>query len=152
MLTLSFLHQKICVENMLPQLHSDFFSRLIYSPPQFAAVGAFAVAAFFLRVFSQTSLALIAALYGAYACAIVALAFLLSTLFARARTAGTVSAFALLLAFVPYFAVSGAATSRAAKLVLALLAPTSFALALDRLLDYQAGSQGMAGIGRGLKE
>ncbi len=55
------------------------------------------------------------------------------------------SAFALLLAFVPYFAVSGAATSRAAKLVLALLAPTSFALALDRLLDYQAGSQGMVG-------
>ena len=110
---------------------------------QFAAVGAFAVAALFYRVYSQTSLALIAALYGAYACAVVALAFLLSTLFARARTAGTVSAFALLLAFVPYFAVSGAATSRAAKLVLGLLAPTSFALALDRLLEYQAGSQGM---------
>jgi hypothetical protein len=59
-------------------------------------------------------------------------------------TTGTISAFALLIMFVPFYAIGGSTASRLSKLILSLLAPTSFALALDRMLDYQKGGQGFS--------
>ena len=67
----------------------------------FACITGIAIGAFSVKVFSQTSVALIAVVYTLYACSLTALAFLMSTLFSSAKTAGTVSAFSILLFFVP---------------------------------------------------
>ena len=43
---------------------------------------------------------------------------------------------------LPDFAAVSATMSAAAKIILSVFSPTAFALALDRMLDYQTGNQG----------
>lgn len=75
---------------------------------------------------------------------LIALACLVTTFFSKAKTAGTLSPFVLLAAWLPYFAVSDAAQNENAKNLACLLSPVAFSLGSTHIISYESvfiGSQ-----------
>ena len=94
-------------------------------------------------LFAYTNVEILFLLFFVFAINLLFLACLCTAFFSRAKTAGTLSPFVLLLAFLPFFAVNDKSKSAAAKLFASLLSPVAFSLASKTLVEYQSGFQGI---------
>jgi ABC-type multidrug transport system fused ATPase/permease subunit len=99
-----------------------------------AVLGAFILS---INLFSYANLALVVLLYLLYAVSLICLGLLVSTFFDRAKTAGTLSNFLLIIIYIPFVAVSSPNRGEAGKLGACLLSPVAFSLANLQLLQYE---------------
>jgi ATP-binding cassette subfamily A (ABC1) protein 3 len=94
-------------------------------------------------IFPYSDGALIFFFFFSFSLSLISLAALLTTFFDRAKSAGTISPFMLLLLWLPYFAVSDPTKDTNSKNFASLLAPIAFSLGADNLLSFEAAFIGV---------
>ena len=93
--------------------------------------------------FPASNGALMLAFFFFFGLASLALCFLLSTFFSKAKLAAAVGAVLFIGAFFPYYSVNGPLKSYSAKFFSSLLAPVAFGLALDVVTTAEANGVGL---------
>lgn len=73
----------------------------------------------------------------------ICFSFMLSAFFSRSRTAAILGTVLFVVAFFPYFAVTGVTTSTSRKLAACLCAPTAFGLSIEGISAYEASGVGL---------
>ncbi len=76
-------------------------------------------------------------------------AYLLSTVFSKARTASTMAAITYLVLYFPYYAIAGDRASSGTKTAACLSAPTCFGLGAYTIIKYEAAGTGVTNSNAG---
>lgn len=97
-------------------------------------------------IFKATNWGLLFAVFLWFGWSAVTFAYLVSTLFSRARTASTVALVVFLALAFPYYGVAGATASTAGKIGTSICAPTAFSLAIDIMSAYGAFDQHLGDV------
>lgn len=96
-----------------------------------------------VNLFKYSDAGVLFAYFFFFSLSLLSLAFLVSTFFSRAKLAGTVSPFIMLLFYLPYMAVSGTSKSHSSKTSACLLSPVAAALGSVNILSYETAFIGV---------
>eukprot|EP00899_Mesostigma_viride_P016639 jgi/Mesvir1/24977/Mv25104-RA.2 len=110
---------------------------------QFAITGALLAVVSSASIFPYSDASLLFVYFATFGASTVALCFLLTTFFSRAKTAAAVGTLLFLSAFFPYYTVVDESVSNATRWWASLLSPTAFALGSISLADYEGGHVGL---------
>eukprot|EP00899_Mesostigma_viride_P013616 jgi/Mesvir1/22255/Mv03748-RA.1 len=111
--------------------------------PQFAITAALLALVSSVSIFPYSDASLLFVYFAMFGVSTVALCFLLTTFFSRAKTAVAVGTLLFLSAFFPYYTVVDESVSSATWWWASLLSPTAFALGSVSLADYEGGRVGL---------
>eukprot|EP00899_Mesostigma_viride_P013992 jgi/Mesvir1/22594/Mv05014-RA.3 len=110
---------------------------------QFAITAALLALVSSVSIFPYSDASLLFVYFAMFGVSTVALCFLLTTFFSRAKTAVAVGTLLFLSAFFPYYTVVDESVSSATWWWASLLSPTAFALGSVSLADYEGGRVGL---------
>lgn len=91
-----------------------------------------------ITFFRYSDTSLIFLFFTLFVLTLIALAMLVTTFFNRAKTAGTLSNFALFGAYLPYIAVSSTGRSASSKAAACLMSPVALSLGGTQILQYES--------------
>ncbi|XP_024515167.1 ABC transporter A family member 1 [Selaginella moellendorffii] len=110
---------------------------------QFAVSALIIVLVTMNSIFAYSSMSVVFVYFFLFGLSAIALCFLISVFFTRAKTATAVGTLSFLAAFFPYYVVVDTDVSLSIKLIASLLSPTAFALGTVNFADYERGHVGV---------
>jgi hypothetical protein len=88
-------------------------------------------------LFKYSDAGLLFMFFFSFCLSLISLACLVTTFFSRAKTAGTLSPFLLLVGYLPYFSVSDPDKAQGVKVMACLMSPVAISLGSTQIISYE---------------